>query len=336
MGPRCRARDLSDARHPDLSDDEASARQDAAPDHRARRAPGARLVGLDGSVPEPSTLSRRQKTGCHHPSPWLKRPAAPAGRHCAGVRHGFKTNGGTRARRAAPTPPDQWRTRRTAQDPLGIDEETLEVRAIDLTGLTSASPILPAPLDRPPGGPGNRQRHGRWCLRHAQLPRYDRCAHAVIPPHKTVAAGACGVALKNTKRATHGPMPDNAAPRNETPHASRYHSPGSLDPMAGQSLIPEPPNSGRHAHYASRGTSPSGEREIAPATRSVQQGLAPCFAIPSAIGRGALHGRCGERLGRLPFDDGLDTSGCRVPPLIPPFGYSGGAQRLGCVQGPGR
>ena len=100
------------------------------------------LAGLDWSVPDYSTLCRRRKglvvaiahrpgTGALHlliDSTGIK--AAGDGEWCA-KKHG-------------PSKPRQWR-----KVHLGIDAETLEIRAIDVTGAgVGDAPMLPALLDQ--------------------------------------------------------------------------------------------------------------------------------------------------------------------------------------------
>jgi hypothetical protein len=127
-----------------------------------------RLVGLDWSVPDFSTLSRRQKTlAVNIPYRGSKGPL-----HLLIDSTGIKVEGEGEwhARKHGGPKRRVWR-----KIHLGIDEETLEIRAVEITGShIGDAPVLPDLLEPDPGGPGDRQRHGRRRLRHAQMPRCHR------------------------------------------------------------------------------------------------------------------------------------------------------------------
>jgi hypothetical protein len=102
------------------------------------------LAGLDWPVPDFSTLCRRQKTLTVHIS---YRPST-------GVLHllidstGVKAEGDGEwlARKHGPSKPRDWR-----KVHLGIDAETLEIRAIEITGSRIGdAPMLPELLDQIP------------------------------------------------------------------------------------------------------------------------------------------------------------------------------------------
>ena len=82
---------------------------------------------------------------------------------------------------------------------LGIDEETLEVRAVEITGShIGDAPVLPDLLSQIPAGEeiGSVTADGAYDTRKCHDAIADRGAHAVIPPRKnakpwkTVTAGA--------------------------------------------------------------------------------------------------------------------------------------------------
>jgi hypothetical protein len=64
---------------------------------------------------------------------------------------------------------------------IGIDEQTLEIRAIEVASSSIGdAPVLPDLLNRIPpdqeiGRPRNMQRHRGRGLRYSQMPRYDFC-----------------------------------------------------------------------------------------------------------------------------------------------------------------
>tara|TARA_R100001369_G_scaffold14113_1_gene28671 strand:+ start:666 stop:1067 length:402 start_codon:yes stop_codon:yes gene_type:complete len=106
---------------------------------------------------------------------------------------------------------------------LGIDEQTLEVRAVEITGShIGDAPMLPDFLSQIPEGQeiGSVTADGAYDTRKCHDAIAERGAHAVIPPRKnakpwkTVTAGALAIVL--------GPMADNGSPRNEALRASKY------------------------------------------------------------------------------------------------------------------
>jgi hypothetical protein len=127
------------------------------------------LIGLDCSVPDFRTLCRRQKTlpvAIPYRSSQGGRyicssPLVSANSNCRAV-------GGPKRR--------LWR-----KIHIGIDEQTLEIRAIEVTSSSIGdAPILPDLLnqilpDQEIGRPRNRQRHRRRRLRYSQMPRCDFC-----------------------------------------------------------------------------------------------------------------------------------------------------------------
>ena len=117
-----------------------------------------RLIGLDWTVPDYSTLSRRQKTlvvnipyrGSHGPLNLLidstgikvdgvRRDRAPVARRKPAEREWHSRKHGGAKRRL-------WR-----KIHLGVDEQTLEIRAIEITGSQIGdAPMLPELLDQIP------------------------------------------------------------------------------------------------------------------------------------------------------------------------------------------
>ncbi len=119
---------------------------------------------------------------------------------------------------------------------LGIDEETPEIRAVEVTSSdVGDAPMLPELLDQIPPGEeiasvtADGAYDTRKCHDAIRCPATvclqtvrgaERGAAAVIPPRrnakpwKTVTAGALAIVL--------GPMADNGSPRNEALRASKY------------------------------------------------------------------------------------------------------------------
>ncbi len=166
-----------------------------------------RLVGLDWAVPDFSTLSRRHKAlavripyrGAQGPlnllidSTGIK--AQGEGEWCA------RKHGGAKGR--------LWRSIH-----IGLDDQTLEIRAIEITGSNvGVAPMLPELL-----GPiaddvqiGLVTADGAYDTRRCHDAVADRGAHAVIPPRK------------NAKPWT--PSTAGAIARNEALHTSKYLGP---------------------------------------------------------------------------------------------------------------
>lgn len=163
-----------------------------------------RLSGLDWVVPNFSILSRRQKTlqvniphrGSDGP---LHLPIDSTGIKVEGEGEwNARKHGGPKRR--------VWR-----KIHLGIDEETLEVRAVEITGShIGDAPILPDLIDQIPPDEeiASVTADGAYDTRKCHDAIADRGAHAVIPPRKNA---------KPWKTVTAG-----AVARNEALRASRY------------------------------------------------------------------------------------------------------------------
>jgi len=139
------------------------------------------LAGLDWPVPDVSTLCRRQKT-LTVPIPY--RPSTGAlhllidstGVTAAG-------DGAWRAKKHGPSEPRDWR-----KVHLGIDAETLEIRAIEVTGSRIGdAPVLPDLLDQIADDQplGIVSADGACDTRACHAAIAARGAAAVIPPRKT-------------------------------------------------------------------------------------------------------------------------------------------------------
>ncbi len=139
-----------------------------------------RLVGLDWTVPDFSTLSRRQKTlAVNIPYRGSKGPL-----HLLIDSTGIKVEGEGEwhARKHGGPKRRVWR-----KIHLGIDEETLEIRAVEITGShIGDAPILPDLLDQIPEDQeiGSVTADGAYDTRKCHDAIADRGAHAVIPPRK--------------------------------------------------------------------------------------------------------------------------------------------------------
>src|SRR6056297_575951 len=163
-----------------------------------------RLVGLDWSVPDFSTLSRRQKTlAVSIPYRGSKGPL-----HLLIDSTGIKVEGEGEwyARKHGGPKRRVWR-----KIHLGIDEETLEVRAVEITGShIGDAPVLPDLLNQIPAHEqiGSVTADGAYDTRKCHDAIADRSAHAVIPPRKNA---------RPWKTVTAG-----AAARNEALRASKY------------------------------------------------------------------------------------------------------------------
>ena len=151
-----------------------------------------RLVGLDWSVPDFSTLSRRQKAlAVNIPYRGSKGPL-----HLLIDTTGIKVEGEGEwhARKHGGPRRRVWR-----KIHLGIDEQTLEVRAVEITGShIGDAPVLPDLLSQIPAGEqiGSVTADGAHDTRKCHDAIAERSAHAIIPPRKnakpwkTVTAGA--------------------------------------------------------------------------------------------------------------------------------------------------
>ena len=159
-----------------------------------------RLVGLDWTVPDFSTLSRRQKAlAVNIPYRGSKGPLHllidSTGIRVEGDREWHARKHGGPKRRV-------WR-----KIHLGIDEETLEVRAVEITGShVRDAPVLPDLLGQIPEDEqiGSVTAGGAYDTRKCHDAIADRGAHAVIPPRKNA---------KPCKPLTTGAMARNEALR---------------------------------------------------------------------------------------------------------------------------
>lgn len=151
-----------------------------------------RLVGLDWAMPDFSTLSRRQKTlAVNIPYRGSKGPL-----HLLIDSTGIKVEG-----------EGEWHPRKHGGPKrrvwrkihLGIDEKTLEVRAVEITAShIGDAPVLPDLLGQIPPDEeiGCVTADGAYDTRKCLDAIAERSAHAVIPPRrnakpwKTVTAGA--------------------------------------------------------------------------------------------------------------------------------------------------
>ena len=135
-----------------------------------------KLVGLDWTVPDFSTLSGRQKTlVVNIPSRDSRGPS-----HLLVDSTGIK--GECHARKHGGI---KRRVRRKVH--LGIDEQTLEVRAVEVTGNhIDDRPVLPDLLGQIPPKQeiGSVTADGAYDTRKCHDAIADRGAHAVIPPRK--------------------------------------------------------------------------------------------------------------------------------------------------------
>lgn len=147
------------------------------------------LAGLDWPVPDFSTLCRRQKTLTVH-IPY--RPSTGA-LHLLIDSTGVKAEGDGEwlARKHRPSKPRDWR-----KVHVGIDAETLEIRAIEITGSrVGDAPMLPDLLDQIPDDQplGIVTADGR--LRHPRLSRRHRCSwgrgHHSAPQERNEALRSC-------------------------------------------------------------------------------------------------------------------------------------------------
>ena len=175
-----------------------------------------RLVGLDWTVPDFSTLSRRQKTlavnipyrgskGLLH---LLIDNEALSAIGPRTMPNGIKAEGEGEwhARKHGGPKRRLWR-----KIHLGVDEQTLEIRAIEITGShLGDAPMLPELLDQIPADVeiGSVTADGAYDTRKCHDAVADRGAHAVIPPRKNA---------KPWKPSTAG-----AIARNEALRSSKY------------------------------------------------------------------------------------------------------------------
>ncbi|SHM62475.1 Transposase DDE domain-containing protein [Paracoccus solventivorans] len=163
-----------------------------------------RLVGLDWTVPDFSTLSRRQKALAVN----IPYRGSTGPLHLLIDSTGIKVEGEGEwhARKHGGPKRRVWR-----KIHLGIDEQTLEVRAVEITGShIGDAPVLPDLLGQIPADEqiGSVTADGAYDTRKCHDAIADRGAHAVIPPRKNA---------KPWKTLTAG-----AAARNEALRAAKY------------------------------------------------------------------------------------------------------------------
>ncbi len=137
-----------------------------------------KLAGLQWAVPDFSTLSRRQK-GLNVTIPY--RPSTGA-LHLLIDSTGIKSEGEGEwfAKKHGPSKPRQWR-----KVHLGIDADTLEIRAIEVTGSrVGDAPMLPELLDQIPDDQpiGKVSADGAYDTRACHAAIAALSAFAVIPP----------------------------------------------------------------------------------------------------------------------------------------------------------
>jgi hypothetical protein len=163
-----------------------------------------KLVGLDWTVPDFSTLSRRQKTlAVNIPYRGSRGPL-----HLLVDSTGIKDEGEGEwhARKHGGAKRRLWR-----KIHIGVDEQTLEIRAIEITGNNIGdAPMLPELLDQIPDDVeiGSVTADGAYDTRKCHDAIADRGADAVIPPRKNA---------KPWK-----PLTAGAIARNEALRASKY------------------------------------------------------------------------------------------------------------------
>lgn len=163
-----------------------------------------KLIGLDWAVPDFSTLSRRQKTLAVD----IPYRGSKGALHLLIDSTGIKVEGEGEwnARKHGGSKRRVWR-----KIHLGIDEQTLEIRAVEFTssGIGDA-PMLPGLLDQIPPEQeiGSVTADGAYDTRKCHDAIADRGAAAVIPPRKNA---------KPWKPNTPG-----ARARNEALRASKY------------------------------------------------------------------------------------------------------------------
>ena len=139
-----------------------------------------RLTGLDWDVPDFSTISRRQRTlAVIIPYRGAKGPL-----HLLIDSTGIKVEGEGEwnARKHGGSKRRVWR-----KIHIGIDEQTLEIRAVEITGSnTGDAPMLPHLLNQIPRNQqiGSVTADGAYDTRRCHNAIADRGASAVIPPRR--------------------------------------------------------------------------------------------------------------------------------------------------------
>ncbi|MBM2295184.1 IS5 family transposase [Sulfitobacter pseudonitzschiae] len=163
-----------------------------------------RLVGLDWRVPDFSTLCRRQRT-LNVAIPY-RGGTGPLDLLIDSTGIKAEGEGEWNARKHGGPKRRIWR-----KIHIGIDEQTLEVRAVEITGSNIGdAPMLPELLDQipPDQDVGSVTADGAYDTRKCHDAIAARGAHAVIPPRKNA---------KPWK-----PTSTGAIARNEAVRASRY------------------------------------------------------------------------------------------------------------------
>lgn len=163
-----------------------------------------RLVGLDWAVPDFSTLCRRQKT--LNVSLPYRGGTGPVNLLIDSTGIKVEGEGEWNARKHGGAKRRTWR-----KIHIGIDEETLEVRAVEVTtSNVGDAPMLPELLDQipPDQNIGSVTADGAYDTRKCHDAIAARCAHAIIPPRRNA---------KPWK-----PTSAGAIARNEAVNASRY------------------------------------------------------------------------------------------------------------------
>ncbi|MBK0329624.1 IS5 family transposase [Rhodobacteraceae bacterium F11138] len=163
-----------------------------------------RLVGLDWAVPDFSTLCRRQKT--LHVSLSYRGATGPLNLLIDSTGIKSEGEGEWNARKHGCPKRRIWR-----KIHIGIDEEMLEVRAVEVTtSNVGDAPMLPELLNQipPDQNIGSVTADGAYDTRKCHDAIAARNAHAVIPPRKNA---------KPWK-----PTSAGAVTRNEAVRASRY------------------------------------------------------------------------------------------------------------------
>ena len=163
-----------------------------------------RLVGLDWRVPDFSTLCRRQRT-LNVAIPY-RGGTGPLNLLIDSTGIKAEGEGEWNARKHGGPKRRIWR-----KIHIGIDEQTLEVRAVEITGSNIGdAPMLPELLDQipPDQDVGSVTADGAYDTRKCHDAIAARGAHAVIPPRKNA---------KPWK-----PTSTGAIARNEAVRASRY------------------------------------------------------------------------------------------------------------------
>lgn len=163
-----------------------------------------RLAGLDWAVPDYSTLSRRQKT--LNVTLSYRGGTGPLNLLIDSTGIKSEGEGEWNARKHGGTKRRIWR-----KIHIGVDEETLEVRAVEITtSNVGDAPMLPESLDQIPPDQdiGSVTADGAYDTRRCHDAISARNAHAIIPPRKNA---------KPWK-----PTSPGAIARNDAVNASRY------------------------------------------------------------------------------------------------------------------